>query len=100
MKHLYYVGKCKRRVLPACNYLWPGEEEDLCKRLLLYCGGGARGEKHDEVDIDNHDFIAQCVEKTVENTVETPVETCNMEPVEECKNVTIRLVESESTLFW
>ena len=66
---------------------------------MLYCGRGARGEKHDEVDNDNHDFIAQCVEKTVENTVETPVETCNMEPVEECKNVTIRLVESESTLF-
>ena len=65
---------------------------------MLYCGGGARGEDHEEEDNDNHDCIDQCMEKTVENTVETPVETCNMEPVEECKNVTIRLVESESVL--
>ena len=32
------------------------------------------------------------MEKTVENTIDIPEETCNMEPVEECKNVTIRQV--------
>ena len=30
------------------------------------------------------------MEKTVENSVDIPEETCNMEPVEECRNVTIR----------
>ena len=42
---------------------------------------------------DAHIYHSKCMEKTVENTIDTPMETCNMEPVEECKNVTIRQVE-------
>ena len=39
---------------------------------------------------DTHNYHSKCMEKTVENTIDTPEETCSMEPVEECKNVTIR----------
>ena len=35
-------------------------------------------------------FLVQCEDATVENTIEIPQETCNMEPLEECKNITTR----------
>ena len=36
------------------------------------------------------DCFDKCMEKTVENTIDIPEETCNLEPVKECRNVTIR----------
>ena len=46
-------------------------------------------------DVNAHHCFYKCMEKTVENTIGIPEETCIMEPVKECRNVTIRQANAQ-----